>query len=85
MTTLNNRPGHSPLSPMEAHMPTEAVDPRDTLAQYICAASLDLHVALATLDGHRATERIQQAINGLAEAVTQLNQVADWPPDPHRG
>jgi hypothetical protein len=63
-----------------------AVGGYDGVVQRIYAASLDLHSALAILDGDRAAERIDQAINDLDEAITQIRLTA-WPyrqPRDHR-
>jgi hypothetical protein len=47
----------------------------------IYAASLDLHIALVILDGQRAAERIDQAINGLDKAA-QLRLATAWRSQP---
>jgi hypothetical protein len=65
-----------------------AVGGYDGVVQRIYAASLDLHSALAILDGDRAAERIDQAINDLDQAITQIRLATSWPypqPRDHRG
>ncbi|HEX6234374.1 MAG TPA: hypothetical protein VFZ63_14705 [Jiangellaceae bacterium] len=49
-------------------------DRYDEVVQRIYTASLDLHSALVTLDGDRAAERIDQAINDLDGALTQIRR-----------
>lgn len=64
-----------------------AVGGYDGVVQRIYAASLDLHSALAILDGDRAAERIDQAINDLDQAITQIRLTTAWPdpqPRDHR-
>jgi hypothetical protein len=64
-----------------------AVGGYDGVVQRIYAASLDLHSALAILDSDRVAERIDQAINDLDEAITQIRLTTAWPywqPRDHR-
>ena len=64
-----------------------AVGGYDRVVHRIFAASLDLHSALAILDGDRAAERIGRAINDLDEAITQIRLTMAWPdpqPRDHR-
>jgi hypothetical protein len=61
-----------------------AVGGYDGVVQRIYAASLDLHSALAILDGDRAAEPIDQAINDLDQAITQIRLTTAWP-DPQPG
>ena len=56
-----------------------AVGGYDGVVQRIYAASLDLHLALAILDGDRAAEPINQAINDLDQAITQIRLTTAWP------
>lgn len=56
-----------------------ALEGYDDIVQQMYTASLDLHAALAALDGHRGADRIDQAINGLDDAITTLRLVAPWP------
>lgn len=56
-----------------------AVGGYDDVVQRIYAASLDLHAALDVLDGHRVAERIDQAINDLDKAVSEIRLATVWP------
>ncbi|HEX6337948.1 MAG TPA: hypothetical protein VFZ85_13390 [Jiangellaceae bacterium] len=56
-----------------------AVGGYDDVVQRIYAASLALHAALDVLDGHRVAERIDQAINDLDKAVSEIHLATAWP------
>lgn len=83
VSTLTTGPGtsteNSEPSRDVAGRRAAALEGYDDIVQQIYAASLDLHAALAAPDGHRATDRIQLAINGLDDAITTLRLLAAWP------
>jgi hypothetical protein len=91
MTSLKTRDG-TPAEGAEA-LPQAgdhgvAVGGYDGVVQRIYAASLDLHSALAILDGDCGAERINRAINDLDEVITQIRLTTAWPyprPRDHRG
>ena len=53
----------------------DAQDPYDVLVQQMFAVSLDLHAALTRVNNRCAADRIRHAIEGLDQAIDQVQYI----------